>query len=326
MGLPLRRTADAPRISELIRKTIDTVAIIGLGEIGTGWAAFFLSKGLQVNAYDANPNALAHSRSIISSLIDEMQKFQPIADLWEKRLFLGRSLQEAVLSADYIQESASEDLATKQAIFAEIDQYADPEAIIASSTSGLSITDIQKGCTHPERCLTVHPLLPAHIMPLVEILGGEKTAPQTPHIAKDIFLRLGKAPIVLKKELPGLAVNRFQVIVFHEALRLIRDGVATAEDIDAIFVNGLGLRWTLTGPMAATVMATNTLTVSETLKRFGPMHDEILSTMTPVARTQTLLHQIDHQVRSLNISSFSKNERNLELLRLIHKPTETNRV
>jgi len=158
------------------------------------------------------------------------------------------SLAGAVRGVDYVQESVPEDLELKKQIFSEIDSITEPTAIIASSTSGLSMTEIQKAVTRPERCIIVHPVNPPHLIPLVEIVPGEKTSENVVKTVFDFMSNLQKIPIVVRKETPGFVFNRLSAALWREALDLLDKDVATVEDIDKAVYAGMGLRWAIMGP------------------------------------------------------------------------------
>lgn len=155
---------------------------------------------------------------------------------------------EAVRNADYVQESVPDDYGYKKQIFREMDMAAPRHAILASSSSGLLMTEIQKVTTSPQRCILVHPVLPGYLIPLVEIVGGEQTSRDTVIAAYDFMKRLGKNPVLLKREVPGYIVNRLQAALLREAIDLVDKGVASAEDVDQAFCMGVGLRDPIIGP------------------------------------------------------------------------------
>ncbi len=149
---------------------------------------------------------------------------------------------------EYVQESVYENYGLKKRIFSEIEENASKDTIIASSSSALSISEIQKSVKRPQRCLIAHPINPVHIIPLVEVVPGSQTSKATVDMTYEFMSSLGKAPLICKKEVPGFIVNRLQSAIYREAFDLIGNGVATIEDVDKAVTAGLGLRWAFMGP------------------------------------------------------------------------------
>jgi len=158
------------------------------------------------------------------------------------------NLRDAVKDADYVQESAPEDLELKKRVFREVSSLTRPSTIIASSTSGLSMTEIQKAALRPERCITVHPINPPYLIPLVEIVPGKETSEDVVETVYNFMSSLRKVPIIVKKEVPGFVFNRLSAALWREALDLLDKDVATVEDIDKAVYAGMGLRWAIMGP------------------------------------------------------------------------------
>ena len=231
---------------------INKIACVGAGLIGSDWTTLFLSKGYALALQDINTDILNNAVQVIrANLIflekNHLARFDDIETLL-KKIRLTTSIEDAVSDADYIQESVFDDIDLKHQVFKTIDAAALDHAIIASSASGLLMTDIQKAAARPGRCVMVHPILPAYLIPLVEIGGGPDTLPQTLDIADTFMKKLGKTTVVLKKEVPGYIVNRLQAAVLREAMDLVDKGVATAEDIDVAFCRGCGIRDPFIGP------------------------------------------------------------------------------
>jgi 3-hydroxypropionate dehydrogenase (NADP+) len=231
---------------------IHRVACVGAGLIGRDWATLFSSKGLEVVLQDLSETVLEKSmRGIRSNLL-----FLEASNLLEqgeaeaalKRIKMSRSIGEAVCEADYVQESVPDDYDLKEQVFREMGAAAPGRAILASSSSGLLMTEIQKVATRPGRCVLVHPVLPLYLIPLVEIAGGEQTSHETVIAAYDFMKKLGKVPVLLKREVSGYIVNRLQAALLREAIDLVDKGVASAEDVDKAFCMGIGLRDPVIGP------------------------------------------------------------------------------
>jgi 3-hydroxypropionate dehydrogenase (NADP+) len=239
-------------IGESMRRDIHRVACVGAGLIGQDWATLFSSKGFEVVLQDVSDAILKKSLgNVRSNLI-----FLEAHSLLEKggaeaalgRIKMATLIDEAVSHADYVQESVLDNYDSKKKIFTEMDATAPDHAILASSSSGLLMTEIQKVTTRPGRCVLVHPILPVYLIPLVEIAGGEQTSHETMIAAHDFMKKLGKVPISLKREVSGYIVNRLQAALLREAVDLVDKGVASAEDVDKAFCMGIGLRDPVIGP------------------------------------------------------------------------------
>jgi len=231
---------------------IRKVACIGAGLIGQGWATLFSSAGLEVMLQDVTGTVLEKSmRGVKSNLL--FLEENHILQQGEAKAALGRIttstlIGEAVRNADYVQESVPDDYDFKKQVFREMDIAAPEHAILASSSSGLLMTKIQKATTRPQRCVLVHPVLPVYLIPLVEIAGGDQTSRETLSAAYDFMKRLGKTPVLLKREVPGYIVNRFQAALLREAIDLVDKDIVSAEDVDKAFCMGIGLRDPIVGP------------------------------------------------------------------------------
>ncbi len=240
---------------------IKKVACVGAGLIGQGWATLFSSKGLEVVLQDLNETILKQSVAAVRSNLRflEANRFlkKKGADAALKRIKTATSIGEAVGHADYVQESVLDNYELKREVFKEIDQAAPDHAILASSSSGLLMTEIQKVTAKPHRCVLVHPILPLHLLPLVEIVGGEKTSAETVTAAYDFMRRLGKTPVLLKREVPGYIVNRLQAALLRESIDLVNKGVASPEEVDKAFCMGIGLRDPIIGPFLRIHLAGN---------------------------------------------------------------------
>lgn len=228
--------------------SVTKVAVIGAGTIGASWAAYFLSRGLDVTASDPAPNAEAFARGYVANAWPALQKLGVAAGASPERLRFERDPQKAVAGAAFVQESGPEREDMKIALFAELDAVLPPDAIIASSSSGLLISRIQSKCRHPERCVLGHPFNPPHLIPLVEVVGGKATSPQTIEKTLAFYRAIGKHPIHIKKEVSGHVANRLQAALWREAVHLVASGVASVADVDAAITYGPGLRWPIYGP------------------------------------------------------------------------------
>ena len=224
------------------------VAVVGTGLIGVRWAAFFLSRGLDVVAGDPAPGAEERLRRDVAAVWPLLERVGLVPGASTSRLSFSADLARALAGAEFVQENVPDDDELKTAVVAEIDGLADPEVIIASSTSGILPTVFQARCRHPERVLVGHPFNPAHLIPLVEVVAGEKTSAEAVDWAIAFYERLGKRPLRVRKEAPGFVSNRMQEAVWREMFHLVNDGIATTGELDRAITDGPGLRWAIYGP------------------------------------------------------------------------------
>ena len=231
---------------------IKNIACVGSGVVGSSWATNFAMKGYPVKVFDVGQKQLDNARDNIRRNLDILKKYGVVspaaADGIAGSIQYTTSMEDAVKDVQFIQESGPESYEMKQKILGEIEKFAAPTTIIASSSSGLLITEIAKYARHPERCVGSHPFNPPHIIPLVEITKGEKSDSQIVQDAYEFYKLLGKEPIVLKKESLGFVANRLQAALNREGVELVTRGVCTVEDVDKAACFGPGLRWALMGP------------------------------------------------------------------------------
>ncbi len=228
---------------------IERVAVIGAGTIGASWAAIFLARGLKVAVYDPAPNGEAFSRRFVEGAWPTLQKLgRVLPDPDPKGMKFHREVAAALKGAQFVQESGPEREDLKIELFAEIDVGLPPDAVIASSSSGLLISRVTGKCKHPERCVIGHPFNPPHLIPLVEVVGGAKTSLAAVATAMEFYRAVGKKPIHIKKEVRGHVANRLQAALWREAVHLVAEGVVSVADADAAIAFGPGLRWALMGP------------------------------------------------------------------------------
>jgi len=229
-------------------KPISTVAIIGTGVIGASWAAFFLAKGLDVVATDIAPNAEASLKRFVDDAWPALERLGLAVGASPMRLAFDADLPTAVKGVDLVQENGPERIDFKKQLYGQLDQLLPPDVIIASSSSGLTMSEIQSGCPdHPERCVIAHPFNPPHLVPLVEIVGGAKTSKETIQRASHFYAGLGKQVVHLNKEVPGHVANRLQAALAREVYHLVDQDVVSVADIDKAVCWGPGLRWGIMG-------------------------------------------------------------------------------
>lgn len=249
---------------------VTRVGVVGAGVIGGGWAAYFLSRGMDVLAYDPAPGAEARLRAFIDRAWSALQQLglQPGAD--PARLHFAPSIAAAVQDVQFVQENAPERLDVKIDTLAQIDAAAPPDIVIGSSTSGYAMTEMQVKCQHPERTVVAHPFNPPYLIPLVEVGGGEKTDPALVDWAVTFYNAIGKYGLKMTRELPGFIANRVQEAMWREALHMVANGEATVEEIDAAVTYGPGLRWPIFGPILTFHLAGGEGGMGHMLDHFDP--------------------------------------------------------
>ena len=228
----------------------ERVAVLGGGVIGASWTSLFLAAGLRVDVYDPAENAEQSIRDYVANAWPTLQQLGMTERGNTDNLHFHSSAVDAVKEAQFIQENVPERLEIKHALFAEIEPYLLPDAITASSASGLMVSEMQAGWNNPSRFLLGHPFNPPHLIPLVELLTNEKTAAGVMEAAEAFYQQVGKVTIRVNREVPAHVANRLQAALWREAIYLVESGVASVEDVDKAVWAGPGLRWAAMGPHA----------------------------------------------------------------------------
>ena len=229
---------------------IRRIAIIGTGVIGASWTALFLAKGLQVVATDIAPNAEAALRKFVQNAWPALDRLGLSPGASQSNLTFTGDVAHAIADADLVQENGPERIDFKQKLYGQLDESLPADVIIASSSSGLTMSEIQKGAAaHPERCVIAHPFNPPHLIPLVEIVGGAKTSEATIRRAAEFYTSIGQRTVRVNKEMPGHVANRLQSALMREVYYLVAEGVVSAADIDTALSWGPGLRWGIMGQL-----------------------------------------------------------------------------
>jgi len=228
------------------------VALVGLGLVGRAWAVSFSRAGHEVAIWDEKPEAIDDALRFVNKVLPDLDAHGLLRDEApvnvRARMRRAHSLEEALDGASYVQENTPEDVTLKKRVFATLDRIADPEAVLASSTSAILPSLFTGGLTGRARCLVAHPINPPYLIPAVEIIPASWTDPETVETAAEFMRAAGHAPIVMKREIDGFVVNRLQGALLEEAFRLVADGFATTEDVDTAVREGLALRWSFIGP------------------------------------------------------------------------------
>jgi ketoreductase RED1 len=224
------------------------VTVIGAGTIGLGWTTLFLAHGCQVRVTSTRPGVGPAVREAIAVLAPGLPGPRRDPEELFERLTIEPDLERAVDGADVVQENTPENLELKQALFARLGKAAGPGTLLLSSTSTLLPDDLGAGADDPGRVVVGHPFNPPHVVPLIEVVAGARTTPETVEATVAFYRSVGKVPIVLRKPIAAFAANRLQSALLRESIHLVLEGVVTVEELDQIVVNSIGLRWATTGP------------------------------------------------------------------------------
>ncbi|MCZ6487215.1 MAG: 3-hydroxyacyl-CoA dehydrogenase NAD-binding domain-containing protein [Gammaproteobacteria bacterium] len=251
-------------------EAVRRVTCIGAGPIGGGWAAHFLAQGYEVTSYLHDASEQDALQRLLKTAWASVEEIGLAKGASLDNFNWTTDLKEATENAEFIQESAPEVLELKQELYQKLGEIVDPQVVIASSTSGLSMTDIQARCSTPERTIVGHPFNPPYLLPLVEMIGGKKTTARTVDWTVEFYKVAGKAPLVMNKEVPGFIATRLQEAIWREALHMVANGEATVEQIDQAVVNGPGPRWALMGPCEIFHVGGGEGGMAYCLDQFGP--------------------------------------------------------
>ena len=299
-------------MTDATRTPIRRVAIVGTGVIGSGWAARFLAHGLDVTASDPAPGAEQRLRDSVANAWPALTRvgLAPGADLG--RLHFVADVAACVRDADFVQESAPENDALKRRILAEIDAAAAPDVIIASSSSGLLPSSIQSDCRHPDRVVIGHPFNPVYLLPLVEVLGGDKSKAAAIEGAIAFYETVSMRPLKVRTEVPGYISDRLQEALWRELLHMVAEGVATTAEIDDAIRFGPGLRWAFMGTCLTFHLAGGDQGMRHMLAQFGPALQLPWTKLVAPPLTETL---IDRMVEGTQAQAAGRSVKELERYR-----------
>lgn len=254
---------------------VKTVGILGTGVIGGGWALHFLRHGLDVVIFDPGKGAEAAMEKMVADTWPTLEKLGLKNSASQNNLKFVDSMADMAAAAQVIQENIPENLELKQNVYQELDSLADPSVVLLSSTSGFAMTDMQRFCIHnPGRTVVGHPFNPPYLIPFVEVVGGEKSDPDTVEWAAQFYKIFGKYPIKMEKEVSGFIANRLQEAMWREALHMVAQGEASVKDIDDSITYGPGLRWAVMGPCLTFHLAGGKGGMGHMLDHFGPSLEE----------------------------------------------------
>lgn len=306
-------------------QAVERVGIIGAGTIGASWAAHFLARGMGVQVWDPGPGSEARVRRFVADAWPALERLGLAAGADPARLRYYDDAQGALSNVQFVQESAPEDKALKLALYESFDAALPEDVVLASSTSGLLLSELQAGRSGRARYVLGHPFNPPHLIPLVEVLGGAETAPEAVDWALAFYEAHGKVAIRLKKEVPGHLVNRLQAAIWREAIDAVVSGVASVEDVDKAIAHGPGLRWSLMGPHQVFHLAGGPGGMRNFLEHFGPnienwWRDMRDVTLTPDVKAK-LIDGIDAESagRSVKMLAAERDARLLDLLEMLHR-------
>ena len=249
---------------------VRTVTCIGAGVIGGGWVAYFLARGYRVVAWDPAPDAEARLRHLVSAAWPALTELGLAEGASLANLVVENDLATACAQAEFVQESAPEDLDLKRRLLADIDAVTPADVVISSSTSGYGMSEMATKADHADRLVVGHPFNPPYLIPLVEVVGGTGTDPEVVAWTGAFFRHAGKSVIEMEREVPGFVANRLQEALWREALHMVEAGEATVEEIDLSITEGPGLRWALQGPMLTFHLAGGQGGMAHMLDHFGP--------------------------------------------------------
>ncbi len=253
-----------------MKSSIKNIALIGCGVIGTGWAIRLLANDKKINIFEPNNSQINFLFSELKRTKKIISKFYNINKVNLNNISIKNSIKEAVENADLIQENTPENLAIKKKIIREISLFTKKKSIIASSSSGLLPTKIQKACKYPERFLIAHPFNPVYLLPLVEIVKGNRTSKNYLDKSLLFYKSIGMNTLTLKKEIEGYLSDRLQEAIWRESLHILNEDLATTDDLDKAIVNGPGLRWSIMGTLMTFHLAGGKMGMKHMLEQFGP--------------------------------------------------------
>jgi 3-hydroxyacyl-CoA dehydrogenase len=310
-------------------KEIRRVTVVGTGVIGASWTALYLARGLNVVATDPAPNAKASLCRHIDAAWKDLKVVGLSPQASRDHLEFTLDMKRALADADFVQENGPERAEFKVKLFAEMDAATPPDSILASSSSGLTMSVIQSACKHPERCVIGHPFNPPHVIPLVEVVAGRKTSPATVQQVITFYTSIGKKPIHLRKEVVGHAANRLQAALYREVVYLIEQGVLDVADADTAVCWGPGLRWGIMGPNLQFHLAGGQGGIQHFMEQFtGPLTTwwkdlGSLREFSPQVK-QTIIDGVLEEAANRSIDQLSREEDDalLGLLRLRTRPAE----
>lgn len=304
---------------------MERIAVVGAGMIGRAWSIVFARAGLPVVLHDVNPAALDPALDLIEKSLADLHASGLVSEpaaVIRRRVTAAASLEEALRDATYVQENALETVAAKRDVFRAMDAAARPDAILASSTSGITASSFTEDLPGRSRCLVAHPINPPSLVPLVELVPAPWTDPAVVTRTRALLESVGQVPIVVARELKGFIVNRLQGALLTEAFSLVEQGYVSAEDLDKAVKDGLGLRWSFMGPFE-TIDLNAPGGVPDYCARYGPLYLDIARETVPRPWSDDLIGKVEaERLRALPASERPARQgwRDRRLMRLVrHK-------
>jgi len=307
---------------------VESVGIVGTGVIGSSWAAFYASKGFRAKMYDIDQSLCQKGLRRAIDYLNALWKGGLLSEEASRKAIsdtnIVNNLEEAIKDVQLVQESVKEDYEIKHQVFKIMDTETPPDVILASSSSGLLMTEIQKVTRHPQRCLIAHPFNPPHLIPLVELVPGEQTDHQAIAKMKTFFENLGKIPVVVKKEAPGHIANRLAAALWREAIDIVLKGIASVEDVDRAIFAGPGIRWALMGQHMIYHLGGGEGGIEYFMEHLGPAFEgwwkdmAIWTTIPPEAKN-LLAKGVKEELRGRNLDEMTqwRDEKLMGLLKII---------
>ncbi|HEY2621285.1 MAG TPA: 3-hydroxyacyl-CoA dehydrogenase [Acetobacteraceae bacterium] len=304
------------------------VAVVGAGLIGRAWSIVFARAGFDVALWDPYPQQVEAALGFIAERLPELREVGLLNEapaVVGARVRSAATLSEAVRDAEHVQENGPEQVAAKQALFAELDRFSPPDAVLASSSSGIPASAYTEDLAGRTRCLVAHPVNPPYLIPLVELCPAPWTDPAVVSRTRALMTKAGQVPATVNKEMDGFALNRLQGALLAEAFRLVADDVVSPADLDALVKHGLGLRWSFMGPLE-TIDLNAPGGLRDYCTRYGPLYAELQTQMTPREWNPALIDRLQAARRAelpANMQGVRQEWRDRRLMALLaHKATQ----
>jgi L-gulonate 3-dehydrogenase len=277
------------------------VAVIGSGRIGRAWAIVFARAGFDVNLHDADQEMLDGALPALKDSVQDLAEFglidEPVGQI-VGRVTLQAALRDALVDVELVQENIAEAVEAKRALFAKLDRLTHPDALLASSTSGIPASAFTERLPGRARCLVAHPVNPPSLVPLVELCGTPWTSPETLSRARVLYEQAGQKPVTVEREIAGFLLNRLQGAVLDEAMSLYVQGYASVADLDSVMRDGLGLRWSFMGPFE-TIDLNAPGGVADYCERYGGTYRSIAAGCVPFDWSAQNVAQLDAERRAV---------------------------
>ncbi len=307
------------------------VTVIGGGLIGASWAALFLAHGHRVCIHDVAPDVASRVNLELKRIQPFMTQLGRPLDPDGPDLSFEADLAQAVRQADVVQECGPERLTFKQALWAKVEAHCRPEALLLSSSSGITASMQARKMSSPQRMLVGHPFNPPHLVPLVEVVPGKRTSEDAVRRARDFYAGLGKRPVVLRKEIPGFVANRIQAAVIRESVSLVRQGVVSVEDLDIAVQASLGLRWATGGPFKSAHLGGGTGGIQAFFSQFATglqllwLHMRLRPVLLTGRTQRALIDQVTQSYGAMSIAELAsiRDQQQIALLQALQQATDS---